>query len=164
MRLCGDVQKEIDQQITGNQIANGGTIAQKLSSSLLKLEEPTVARSSRECMRHATRLMGAGLPVLVAIAVGFAIIGLELVATGQDVRQKRQSAFGRPPIRRVHALPTLATRTSSLVAYAPCRRRIRGPGTKPFRDLEKVVGGVFSGERNGRNSVSPSSVRFRAAS
>jgi hypothetical protein len=29
MRLCGDVQKEIDQQITGNQIANDGTIAQK---------------------------------------------------------------------------------------------------------------------------------------
>jgi hypothetical protein len=46
MRLCGDVQKEIDQQITGDQIANGGTIAQKLSSSLLKLEEATVARSS----------------------------------------------------------------------------------------------------------------------
>jgi hypothetical protein len=29
MRLCGDVQKAIDQQITGDPIANGGTIAQK---------------------------------------------------------------------------------------------------------------------------------------
>jgi hypothetical protein len=45
MRLCGDVQKEIDRHITGDQIANGGTITQKLSSSLLKLEEATVARS-----------------------------------------------------------------------------------------------------------------------
>jgi hypothetical protein len=40
-------------------------------------------------MRQATRLMGAGLPVLIAIAVGFPVIGLELVATGQDVRQQR---------------------------------------------------------------------------